>query len=78
MTSLNSELSEAVRDAGDSPVRVVDPVTNQAYVLVREDAFERLRVAAADDWHPRDMQAEMARVMSDDWNDQAMDSYDHP
>jgi hypothetical protein len=31
---------------------------------------------ALDDWHPKTMQRNMARLMADDWNDPAMSAYD--
>jgi hypothetical protein len=42
MASLTPELKLAVEQAGDSPVRLMDPETHRAYVLVRAEVFERL------------------------------------
>ena len=40
--TLTPELKQAVETAGDEPVRVEDPETHAAYLIVREDVFRRL------------------------------------
>jgi hypothetical protein len=42
MDTLTPELRQAVKQAGDSPVRLMDPETRRAYVLVSAEIFERL------------------------------------
>lgn len=42
MNTLTPELKQAVEQAGDSPVRLMDPKTHRAYVLVSAEVFERL------------------------------------
>ena len=42
MDTLTPELKQAVEQAGGSPVRLVDPETHQAYVLVNAEVYERL------------------------------------
>ena len=42
MTTLTSEQRQALRQAGDRPVRVEDPETKTAYLLVREDLFHQM------------------------------------
>jgi hypothetical protein len=42
MTTLTSEQHEAVEQAGDQPVPVVDPQTQVGYFLVRADLFQEL------------------------------------
>ncbi len=42
MDTLTAELKQAVEQAGDSPVRLMDPETHRAYVLVSAEVFERL------------------------------------
>jgi hypothetical protein len=42
MDMLTAELRQAVEQAGDSPVRLMDPETHRAYVLVPAEVFERL------------------------------------
>ena len=43
MTALTVEQREAVATARDPYLRVVDPVSQTEYVLVRADIFERLQ-----------------------------------
>ena len=42
MDTLTPELKQAVEQAGDSPVRLTDPETHRAYVLVSAEVFDRL------------------------------------
>lgn len=39
-TVMNSELQQAIRDAGGQPVRLVDPATNEVYVVIPESAYD--------------------------------------
>jgi hypothetical protein len=43
--TLTPELKQAVEKAGDEPVRVEDPETHTAYVVIREDLYRQLREA---------------------------------
>jgi hypothetical protein len=40
--TLTPELKQAIDQAGDAPVRLTDPETLQAYVLVSAEVFDRL------------------------------------
>jgi hypothetical protein len=40
--TLTPELKQAVDKAGDQPVRVEDPETHTAYLIVREDIYRRM------------------------------------
>jgi hypothetical protein len=42
MDPLTAELRRAIEQAGDSRVRLRDPVTHRDYVLVSAEVFERL------------------------------------
>jgi hypothetical protein len=42
METLTPELKLAVEHAGGSPVRLMDPDTRQAYVLVNAEVYDRL------------------------------------
>ena len=44
MSILTPELRRAVDAAGEQPVAVIDPETNQRYVLLRAEVYERLQV----------------------------------
>ena len=49
--TLSPELKQAVREAGDEPVRMEDPETQTAYVVIREDLYRKLRDAVPEsDW----------------------------
>lgn len=39
------ELKQAIERAGDEPVRVEDPDTHTAYVVIKEDLYRKLREA---------------------------------
>lgn len=43
MTGLTPEQRRLIERAGDEPVRIEDPETHQAYVLMRADVYERVR-----------------------------------
>jgi hypothetical protein len=43
MTELTPEQRQLVEHAGDQPVRIEDPETHQAYVLIRADVYELVR-----------------------------------
>jgi len=40
--TLTPELKRAVEQAGDEPVRVEDPETHTAYVVIKEDLYRKL------------------------------------
>jgi len=77
------ELTEPFQQALDAqsgePLRVVDPRTQQAYVLLREDVFERLKALFADD----DLAAEDKLFLLAEsgrragWDAPEMDDYDN-
>lgn len=49
--TLSPELKQAVDEGGDEPVRVEDPETHTAYVVIREDLYRKLREAVPEsDW----------------------------
>jgi hypothetical protein len=48
MDTLTTELRQAVLQAGGSPVRLIDPETHRAYVLVSAEVFERLLLTDED------------------------------
>jgi len=43
--TLTPELKQAIEKAGDEPVRVEDPDTHTAYVVIKEDLYRKLREA---------------------------------
>jgi hypothetical protein len=65
---LNDELRQAVIDNGGAPFYVVDPATNESYVLMRADQFERIKALTegsdVDELYPL-----LADPAPDDWED---------
>ena len=74
---LNDEQRHALANAGDSPVDVVDPQTNVAYVLIRADLFARIRsIFASEDFAISDAYPLMDAVArAAGWDDPAEDIY---
>jgi hypothetical protein len=70
MPILTPELKKAVEEAGDEPLRLLDPETQRTYVLLSIDAFEKLAGSGYDDspWTDEEMEAlsEEARRSLDD------------
>jgi hypothetical protein len=52
VTTLTPEQRQAARQAGEQPIRLVDPDTDTPYVLLRADVYERLRPPAEGDPAP--------------------------
>ncbi len=48
METLTPELKGAVEEAGDSPVRLTDPQTHRAYVLVSAEVYDRMLMEEED------------------------------
>ena len=57
MSTLTPEQCRLARQSGESPLRLVDPDTNQQYVLVAADVYDRLQSVLTDpdlrDFYPR-------------------------
>jgi hypothetical protein len=76
---LSSDLQLALQQSGDAPLEVLDPGTQEVYVLISRDKFARLRLLLED--HPlslddqRQLLADAGRRAG--WDDPAMDAYDH-
>jgi len=74
------ELTEAQRrELCESEPLAIDPVTQETYVLVRKEAYERLKkLLVLDDYEPDEGLAHMNEVMAeDDANDPLLESYQH-
>ncbi len=66
------ELSPEQRQelGGPEPARAVDPQTNQTYVLVPSDVYDRLKIlASVDDIDPEAMYPLLADLAPEDWED---------
>lgn len=55
MATLTPEQRQEIHEAGDRPVKVEDPETKTAYLIVREDAYLQLRELAAFDHADRSL-----------------------
>ncbi len=74
------ELTEQQRQELSVPEPVaIDPETRQVYVLVRWEAYERLKaLLALDDFDPEEGAAYVNEIMAeDDVNDPLLESYQH-
>lgn len=74
------ELTEQQRQELSAPEPVaIDPRTQETYVLVRREAYERLKsLLALDDYNPDEGAGHMNEVMAeDDAKDPYLDSYQH-
>lgn len=57
----------------------IDPLTQETYVLVRKEAYDRMkRMLAMDDYDPEEGAAYINEIMADDdVNDPLLESYQH-
>jgi hypothetical protein len=49
MTILSPEQVQDLQQAGDQPIRVVDPNTQKVYVILEDSRFEQLRSLISDE-----------------------------
>ena len=80
MIHLTDEQSQELRQSNGIEVRVSDPQTQQEYVLVSAEVYDRLKRLLYDDgdWTPE----EQLRLLADSgkragWDDPVMDVYDN-
>jgi len=52
MPILTPEQKQAVREAGQGPVRLEDPETHQSYVILRAEIYERMRALTEEEIDP--------------------------
>ena len=78
-TKLSDELRLALEQDGGIPVRLVDTTTNQGYVIMRADQYERVKAVFEredHDFDPREAYPFVDEVMrEDDANDPTLESY---
>jgi hypothetical protein len=77
---MTPELSPELRDAvqatgGTGPLRLIDPETSTAYVLVRADLYQP--VTSPEDELTDTYGAQLEAAMRAGWGDPEMDVYDH-
>ena len=72
MTSeLTLDQSRALAERSNGPLRLLDPATNESYVLLSSAEYERLTSI-----DPRDAYGAIERVFAEGWNDPKLDDYD--
>ena len=76
MITLTQEQHDALASNGQGPVKVIDPVTNTEYLLVRADAFAHLGGMIDTDFHISEAYPAMSRAFAELWTDPDMDDYD--
>lgn len=74
---MNEELQQAIDAEPGSPLRVIDPRTKKAYVLVDAEKYDRIRALLGRDDNLSDTYpAQMESAMRAGWADPAMSEYD--
>ena len=78
MIALTEKIQQAVQDANDKPVRVVDPDTNLEYVVLPAKIFDQVQDIFYDA-NPLTIEAQRALLakvgLSIGWDDPEMDVY---
>jgi hypothetical protein len=72
MIELTEQQVEALQQAAASPPRVVNPRTNETFVLLRVEEYERLKEEEYDDspWTREEVQAlTWERVKREEWDE---------
>jgi hypothetical protein len=80
--TMQIELTEQQRQAQEAhdpePLRVINARTNQAFVLVPVELYERLKSALDNGFDPRETYPLVDQIMGeDDANDPHLESYQH-
>jgi hypothetical protein len=71
---LTEEQQRAVH-ASCAPVCLLDPETNEIFVLLRADLYEQLHGLLREDFHPTLAYPAIDRAFAEGWNDPTMDDY---
>ena len=79
MTILSPDQLLEIEQAGDQPVRVIDPQTQKVYVIVESERFEQLRSLISDEplslVEQRELLIRAGKRAG--WDDPEMDCYDN-
>lgn len=74
---LTAELKKDIRDCPNTPIQLTDPETNEDYVLIRREVFERIdRIIPPDRAEAEGCYQLAMDAFREGWNDPAMDVYD--
>ena len=76
MIQLTKDQHDELVNNGTDTAKVIDPVTNTEYVLLRADAFEHLHGMIDVDFHISDTYPAIDQAFAELWNDPKMDDYD--
>lgn len=75
MTTLTTEQRNLLQQAGGDVLRLVDPDTQQQYVLMRAEIYDQLCTGNAE-LDPRELYPALHRALRDEgWDDPQMDEY---
>ena len=77
---LTEPLQQALDAATGEPLRVVDPRTQECYVLLRAEVYDRLKALVYDDSPPSEEERRRQLAASGEragWTDPEMDVYDN-
>jgi hypothetical protein len=75
MAELTTEQRKLLQQSGGIPIRLIDPDTNQQYVLMPAEVYDQIW-SAHSDLDPRDLYPALHRAWHDEgWDDPQMDEY---
>jgi hypothetical protein len=71
-----TEQQQRALDAESGTLTVIDPRTNETYVLLRAEIYQRFQTMLSDDFNAEDaFQAQIESAAQAGWNDPSMDVY---
>ena len=74
--TLTKEQHFALESVAERPPRIVDPMTDKAYVLVQANLYDRIKSLLEDDYKLSDTYgAQMESALRAGWDDPRMDDY---
>ena len=73
--TITPEQKQAVDSAGNQPVRLEDPESHRAFVLISAEQFDRMNALLSED-PVEQMYPFLDEAFRDGWDDPAMDVYD--
>ena len=75
---LTFEQLQAIQAKSDGPVRVVNPQSNEAYIIVRAVVYDQMQSILKDEYQLSDTYvAQVQSAMRAGWDDSAMDDYNN-
>lgn len=78
MANLTTEQLQLIAAHADQPIRLLDPESKRAYVLLPAEVYERLKVLLEDDYQLRDTYpAQFQAAFRAGWGDPSMDDYNN-